>query len=74
MGVRLFDRKFGADLLRETPREPGVYLFKDAEGQVLYAGKAKDLRRRLASYRNATRRKAHRASPSPSCAGADRSP
>ncbi|MEN8160171.1 MAG: nucleotide excision repair endonuclease [Myxococcota bacterium] len=60
MGVRLFDRKFGADLLRELPREPGVYLFRDAEGEVLYAGKAKDLRRRLASYRNATRRKAHR--------------
>jgi excinuclease ABC subunit C len=58
--VRLFDRKFGADLLRETPREPGVYLFRDAQGEVLYAGKAKDLRRRLASYRNATRRKAHR--------------
>jgi excinuclease UvrABC nuclease subunit len=27
---------------------------------VLYAGKAKDLRRRLAGYRNASRRKAHR--------------
>jgi excinuclease ABC subunit C len=58
--VRLFDRKFGADLLRELPREPGVYLFRDEAGEVLYAGKAKDLRRRLADYRNATRRKAHR--------------
>jgi excinuclease ABC subunit C len=37
-----------------------VYLFRDAEGRVLYAGKAKDLRRRLAAYRNASRRKAQR--------------
>ena len=60
MGVRQFDGKFGADRLRELPREPGVYLFRDADGQVLYVGKAKDLRRRLAGYRNASRRKAHR--------------
>ena len=60
MGSRLFDRTFGADRLREVPRGPGVYLFRDAEGRVLYAGKAKDLRRRLSGYRNASRRKAHR--------------
>jgi excinuclease ABC subunit C len=60
VSASLFDRKFGAELLRELPREPGVYLFRDAEGSVLYAGKAKDLRRRLAGYRNASRRKAHR--------------
>lgn len=60
MGARLFDRKFGSDRLREVPREPGVYLFRDAGGRVLYAGKAKDLRRRLAGYRSASRRKAHR--------------
>ena len=60
MGSSLFDRKFGAERLRELPRGPGVYLFRDAEGCVLYAGKAKDLRRRLSGYRNASRRKAHR--------------
>ena len=37
-----------------------MYLFADATGRVLYVGKAKDLRRRLAGYRNASRRKAHR--------------
>ena len=29
---------------------PGVYLMKDASGKILYVGKAKNLRRRLASY------------------------
>jgi excinuclease ABC subunit C len=58
--MTLFDRKFGAERLRELPRGPGVYLFLDADGRVLYAGKARDLRRRLAGYRNASRRKAQR--------------
>jgi predicted GIY-YIG superfamily endonuclease len=58
--VRRFDRKFGAELLRDLPAAPAVYLFKDERGEVLYAGKAKDIRRRLHSYRNATRRRAHR--------------
>ena len=58
--MSLFDQKFGAERLADLPRGPGVYLFRDAEGCVLYAGKAKDLRRRLSGYRNASRRKAHR--------------
>ena len=60
MGLKRFDRKFGADWLRELPAAPAVYLFKDDEGCVLYAGKAVNIRRRLQSYRNASRRKAHR--------------
>lgn len=32
------------------PAEPGCYLFRDAEGRVLYVGKAKSLRSRLANY------------------------
>lgn len=58
--MKPFDAKFGAEWLRQQPSAPAVYLFKDAHGEVLYAGKAKDVRRRLESYRNATRRKAHR--------------
>jgi len=32
------------------PKTPGVYLMKDVDGRVLYIGKAKDLRSRVASY------------------------
>ncbi|HXZ84399.1 MAG TPA: excinuclease ABC subunit UvrC, partial [Myxococcota bacterium] len=34
------------------PLEPGVYLFRDAEGRVLYVGKAQSLRARVRSYWN----------------------
>jgi excinuclease ABC subunit C len=34
----------------EAPRVPGVYLFKDAQGRIIYVGKAVNLRNRLASY------------------------
>jgi excinuclease ABC subunit C len=36
--------------LRALPRKPGVYLFRDEEGDVLYVGKAKSLRSRVRSY------------------------
>ncbi|MDH7497767.1 MAG: excinuclease ABC subunit UvrC, partial [Syntrophomonadaceae bacterium] len=42
--------------LGRVPREPGVYLFKDGEGRVLYVGKAKVLRSRLRSYFQAPER------------------
>jgi excinuclease ABC subunit C len=34
----------------EIPATPGVYLFKDDQGRVLYVGKAKSLRHRIPSY------------------------
>ena len=34
----------------EIPDKPGAYLFRDRHGSVLYAGKAKSLRKRLANY------------------------
>ena len=34
----------------EVPDAPGAYLFRDPDGRVIYAGKAKSLRKRIASY------------------------
>jgi excinuclease ABC subunit C len=39
-----------ADQLAGVPETPGVYLWKGAEGEVLYVGKAKRLRRRMQQY------------------------
>jgi excinuclease ABC subunit C len=36
--------------IRTIPTEPGVYLYKNVEGEVIYVGKAKNLRSRVASY------------------------
>jgi predicted GIY-YIG superfamily endonuclease len=58
--VTKFDQKFGSQLLSEVPSCPGVYRFCDADGVVLYVGKAKNLRRRLSNYRNAGRKRVHR--------------
>ena len=39
-----------SDVLNSLPTKPGVYLHKDAEGNVLYVGKAINLRNRVRSY------------------------
>jgi excinuclease ABC subunit C len=36
--------------IRLLPIQPGVYLYKNAEGEVIYVGKAKNLRSRVRSY------------------------
>src|ERR1700759_2108761 len=36
--------------IRTLPIKPGVYLYKNAEGDVIYVGKAKNLRSRTRSY------------------------
>src|ERR1041385_6985688 len=46
----LVDR-LGPQFFRDAPQCPGVYLMRDATDSVLYVGKAKNLRRRLGSYR-----------------------
>jgi hypothetical protein len=54
-GDRLFAdlESLGPDLAEEVsrvPDEPGVYLWKDTDGAVLYVGKAKSLRKRMKQY------------------------
>ena len=41
--------------LKNIPRKPGVYQFSDAEGKVIYVGKAKSLKSRVSSYFNKIR-------------------
>jgi excinuclease ABC subunit C len=36
--------------LKNLPKQPGVYQFLDANGKVVYIGKAKNLRSRVAQY------------------------
>jgi len=43
--------RLGEDFFRQLPSRPGVYLMCAAEAGVLYVGRAKNLRRRLSSYR-----------------------
>ncbi len=54
-GASTLDRPTGSIYLnpawrREFPARPGVYLMKDEQGEVIYVGKAKSLKERLASY------------------------
>lgn len=43
-------RVLAGEVLDRIPTEPGVYLFKDARGAVVYVGKAKHLRNRVRQY------------------------
>jgi len=41
-----------AEQRRQLPDQPGVYLFRDAKGKVIYVGKAVSIRKRVASHYN----------------------
>lgn len=43
------------DALRTAPRAPGVYRMRDIRGDVLYVGKAKNIRKRVTSYTQTAR-------------------
>ncbi len=55
-----FDKKFGERFCADLPITPGVYRFYDTRQRLIYVGKAKNLRRRLQSYRNAGLKKKER--------------
>ena len=40
------------DIVKNLPVNPGVYFFKDKENQIIYIGKAKNLKKRVSSYFN----------------------
>lgn len=46
-------QRLGEAFFRAAPREPGVYVMAGRDGLVLYIGQSRNLRQRLASYKNA---------------------
>jgi DNA polymerase-3 subunit epsilon len=49
---RRMERHVPSEAIAAIPRQPGVYLMRNERGEVLYVGKARDLKRRVASYFN----------------------
>lgn len=43
-------------VLENLPSRPGVYFMKDISGEIIYIGKAKNLKNRVSSYFNATKK------------------
>jgi hypothetical protein len=41
---------FGRDFLRRLPEHPGIYVMRNQRGDVIYVGKARNLKRRVGSY------------------------
>jgi predicted GIY-YIG superfamily endonuclease len=50
---RPLDERLGELFFRQAPENPGIYLMRGHQDEVLYVGKAKNLRKRLGNYRTA---------------------
>lgn len=51
IGISQSEHELGSETLRlQLPDGPGVYLFKGASGEIIYVGKAKNLKKRVLSY------------------------
>ena len=59
MAQKKFDQRLGRTTLESLPTQPGIYRFFNEADELIYIGKAKNLRRRISQYRNARRCKAH---------------
>ena len=57
--MKKFDRHLGKEAQSTLPAQPGIYRFYNEAQELIYIGKAKNLKRRIAQYRNAKRIKAH---------------
>jgi len=47
--------------LSQLPAKPGVYIMKNADGEIIYIGKAKVLKNRVRSYFDGREKNGHRA-------------